>query len=112
MAGQDPHIHVERRATHGHAALRHLLAAEFGLVPASPAAIETGCGRRVPYAMTSARPESVTCLACREHAYREHLRYAHTMESGDVLPYLDVNARGALERARWHRDLARRFRLA
>ena len=114
LASDDPHIHVERRAAHGHGAVRNMLASEFGLVPGSPAAVETGCGLVVPYAMTSGQPERVTCLACRDHAYREHLRFARTMEAaaalpGSVVPGLDVNDEGVLAEARRHRDLADRY---
>ena len=63
---------------------------------------------RVPYAMTSRRPESVTCLACREHARREHLRFAEqvTNLAGTAAP---VDRHLADRAAAHHRDLARRF---
>jgi hypothetical protein len=86
-----------------------MLASQFGLVPVSPRFVVTGCDRRVPYAMTSQRPEGVTCLACRDHAYREHLRFARTMEASVGLAGSVAHGEDALARARHHRDLARRF---
>jgi hypothetical protein len=62
--------------------------------------------------MTSPRPESVTCLACREHAHRECLRFADQVERlGRAGPMSGVNVTGdqvaeAVERLR---DLAKRF---
>jgi len=86
--GGDLHVHVDVNVIHGEATVRNVLASTFGLVGDLPAAITTGCGRRVPYAMTSPRPESVTCLACRQYA-RDHclrladqaMRLAVTLES-------------------------------
>jgi hypothetical protein len=110
LSRDDPHIHVERKATYGRGAVRNLLASEFGLVPGSPAFVVTGCGRRVPYAMTSARPECVTCLACREHAHLAHLEFARMMEALDGPPGFDFGqSRVILAEARRHRDIAHRF---
>jgi hypothetical protein len=56
--------------------------------------------------MTSARPESVTCLPCREHAARWHLANADDLvrlRGGDA-PGLDLA--GA---AIYHRSQARKF---
>jgi hypothetical protein len=75
MSEGDPHIHVDTKL-HADAAGRMLLADAFGLVGDLPTSVETGCGLRVPYAMTSARPESVTCLACRQFAAEQHLEAA------------------------------------
>ncbi|MDQ7905074.1 hypothetical protein RB614_11130 [Phytohabitans sp. ZYX-F-186] len=105
----DPHIHVERRVVRADAAVRNLLASTFGLVADAPSTVTTGCGRRVPYAMTSPRPESVTCLACREHAHREHLRFADELEGLGRMAGSVVTPDRAAEAARHHRDLAARF---
>lgn len=109
MAGKDPHIHVERRVVRSGAAVRDLLASTFGLVADAPSTVTTGCGVDVPYAMTSQRPESVTCLACREHAHHEHLRFADQLERLGRLPGSPVTAHQAAQAAARHRDLAARF---
>ncbi|WP_433293463.1 hypothetical protein ACQP2F_30680 [Actinoplanes sp. CA-030573] len=85
-----PHIHVERNLNR-QAATRNMLASEFGLIADSPSSVTTGCGLRVAYAMTSARPESVTCLPCREHAARWH------------------RAAAGLDRPLYHLEQARKF---
>jgi hypothetical protein len=58
--------------------------------------------------MTSPRPESVTCLACREHAHREYLRLAEQIERlrGPGMPITDDEATKATA---WLRDFATRF---
>ncbi|WP_435878108.1 sigma factor [Streptosporangium canum] len=76
MSETDPHIHVEQKVMQAGAAFRNVIVSSLELVPDTPSVVTTGCGLQVPYAMTSPRPESVTCLACREHAHREHLRFA------------------------------------
>ncbi|WP_030661261.1 hypothetical protein [Streptomyces rimosus] len=109
MAGDDPHIHVKEKVAHGDAAARTMLAATFGLAGDLPSRVTTGCGLRVAYVMTSPRPDRVTCLACREHAHREHLRLAEEVERLSRMPGSVVSpAEGELA-ADWHRDLARRF---
>jgi len=80
MDGTDGHIHVDRRLLVDNPAARGMPATAFGLVGDPPSVVTTGCGLRVPYAMTSRRPESVTCLPCREHAAREHLRQAEGLD--------------------------------
>jgi hypothetical protein len=100
----DPHIHLDPKATNG---VRNMLAGTFGLVADSPHTVTAGCGREVPYAMTSIRPESVTCLPCREHGHQRHLAIAEMLESR-VHPD-DGTSRTASRRAQQHRDLARRF---
>jgi hypothetical protein len=70
MRSDDPHVHVDAKL-HADAATRIVLAETFGLVSELPTVAETGCGQRVAYAMTSSRPESVTCLACRRFAAEE-----------------------------------------
>lgn len=108
--GGDPHIHVQVKVI-GDAAVRNMVASLFGLAADLPAVVRTGCGLRVPYAMTSPRPESVTCLACREYAREQHLRCAERAEDLSRLPA--VGAGGApvayAQVAEVHRDLARRF---
>jgi hypothetical protein len=104
----DPHIHVEAGAR-STAAARNLLASTFGLVAELPAEVTSGCGRQVPRAMTSAVPENVTCLPCREHAAVEHLRMAELAATLGPLPGSPVGVTDALLAAAHHRDLARRF---
>ncbi|KAA6212231.1 hypothetical protein CP973_22545 [Streptomyces albofaciens JCM 4342] len=107
--GGDPHIHVEVKVLHGDALVRNALASTFGLAGDLPSQVTTGCGLRVPYAMTSPRPDRVTCLACREHAQREHLRLAQEVERlSRMLGSIITPAQGKLV-ADWHRDLARKF---
>lgn len=100
----DGHIHVDTDVNRNDAAVRHILAAAFGLAPDLPTEITTGCGLRVPYVMPFSHPERVTCPSRREHAAREHVCLAGTLESRPDLP---AAPRG---RAAHHRDLARRFR--
>ncbi|MFJ8632052.1 hypothetical protein [Streptomyces sp. NPDC093568] len=109
MAGADQHVHVERSVIRGDATVRNLLAGTFGLVGDLPETVATGCGLRVPYAMTSSRPESVTCLACREHGRAEHLRLAGQIERLGAMPGAVVGGAEAGRVAEHHRDLARRF---
>ncbi|QDQ09214.1 hypothetical protein [Streptomyces spectabilis] len=109
MGGNDPHIHVEVKAVHADAAARNVMASTFGLVGDLPSVVATGCGLRVPYAMTSARPDRVTCLACREHACQEHLRFAEEVERLSRMPGSTISpAQGKLAADR-HRDLAQEF---
>ncbi|WP_128378043.1 hypothetical protein [Streptomyces cavernae] len=109
MGGTDPHIHVESKVVNGGADVRNVLAATFGLAGDLPSVVTTGCGLRVPRAMTSARPERVTCLACREHARVEHLRFAEQVERLSSMPGSAIGAAQAKPAADRHRDLARRF---
>jgi hypothetical protein len=101
----NPHIHVERNLNR-HAATRSMLAATFGLVADSPPTVTTGCGLEVAYAMTSARPESVTCLPCREHAARWHIANAEDLEQ---LRAAEVTGPGLAGGAEHHRSQARKF---
>lgn len=107
--GADPHIHVASKVVHDAAAERHLTASTFGLAGDLPGTVPTGCGTTAPYAMTSPRPDRVTCLACREHAAREHLRFAEQVERLSSMPGSVVTAAQAKPAADEHRDLARRF---
>ncbi|WP_119730153.1 hypothetical protein [Thermomonospora amylolytica] len=109
MGESDPHIHVESKVIHGDAAVRNVLAATFGLAGDLPSLVTTGCGLRVPYAMTSPRPDSVTCLACREHARLEHLRFAEQVERLGRMPGSNVGAAQVKQAADRHRDLAEKF---
>ncbi|WP_053851253.1 hypothetical protein [Streptomyces sp. NRRL B-24085] len=109
MGEGDPHIHVEAKVVRGEAAVRILLAATFGLAGDLPGTVATGCGLRVPYAMTSPRPDRVTCLACREHAHAEHLRFADEIERMGGLPGSPVTPADARRVAERHRALAERF---
>ncbi|MFJ7071831.1 hypothetical protein [Streptomyces sp. NPDC098781] len=109
MDGADPHIHVERSVPRHDARVRNLLAGTFGLAGDLPATVVTGCSSRVPYAMTSPRPESVTCLACRDHARAQHLRLAEQIERLGGMPGAVITGGEAREVAEHHRDLARRF---
>jgi hypothetical protein len=96
-------IHVDVKL--GYRALaRDRVAAAFGLAGDLPAVVTTGCGTEVPYAMTSADPESVTCAACRDHAHRRHLALAERSAAGGPP---QGGPRRAADR---HRDLAERFR--
>jgi hypothetical protein len=109
MSETDPHIHVEQKVMQAGAAYRNLIASSLGRAPDAPDVVTSGCGLRVPYAMTSTRPESVTCLACREHARREYLRYAEQVERLSRMPGAPVTAGEAVKAARWARDLAKRY---
>jgi len=102
----NPHIHVERDLNR-QAAARRMLAATFGLVGDAPATVTTGCGLVVAYAMTSARPESVTCLPCRDHAARWHETAADQMWR--LAPGTGFTSRDLRAAAEHHREQARKF---
>jgi hypothetical protein len=107
--GNDPHVHVDVTVIHGAAAARNILASTFGLVGNLPTAVTTGCGLRVPYAMTSPRPESVTCLACRQYARDHCLRLADQAVRLADIPGSQVSPDHAARAAARYRDLATRF---
>lgn len=110
MGETDPHIHVEQRVLSAGPEIRNLMSSVVGRVPDTPRVVTTGCGLNVPYAMTSSRPESVTCLACREHACRDYSSaFAEQFECLDLLPDMNVNARQMASAAERLRDLAKRF---
>ncbi|XVQ14083.1 hypothetical protein ACQP1W_16550 [Spirillospora sp. CA-255316] len=109
MGADDPHIHVESNVVRGHAAVRDVMASTFGLVGDLPSLVTTGCGLRVPYAMTSPHPDSVTCLPCRQHARREHLRFAEQVERMGRMPGSVVGVDQAKQAADRHRDIAGKF---
>ncbi|UJW28557.1 hypothetical protein L3Q67_25135 [Saccharothrix sp. AJ9571] len=107
----DPHIHVERKVLQAGADYRNVVASTLGLVADAPAVVTTGCGVEVPYAMTSARPESVTCLACREHGHREHLAMAGQIDRLSRMPGMTVmTAEEAAEAVRRLQERAARYR--
>lgn len=105
----DPHVHVERKVVEAGAETRNLIASTFGRAMDAPSVVTTGCGVRVPYAMTSVRPESVTCLACREYAHREYLRFAAQVERLGAMPGLTVGADQVTAAVLRLRELAERF---
>jgi hypothetical protein len=109
MGESDPHVHVDVNVVRADAAVRNVLASAFGLVGELPGAVTTGCGLRVARARTSLRPESVTCLACREHAAREHLRFAGEVERLGRMPGAAIDPEKAELAVRQYRELARRF---
>ncbi|WP_045747534.1 MULTISPECIES: hypothetical protein [Actinoplanes] len=109
MVQGDPHIHVEAHGAGAGAAVRSTLASTFGLVGDLPAEVTAGCGQRVPYAMTAARPEAVTCLACRDHARAQHLRLADQLSGMAEMPGIGFSEGDAVKAAGLHRDLAKRF---
>ncbi|MFI7413385.1 hypothetical protein ACIBU0_32390 [Streptomyces sp. NPDC049627] len=59
--------------------------------------------------MTSPRPDSVTCLACREHARVQHLRLAEQLQHLATMPGSTITPARAHRVAEHHRDLARKF---
>ncbi len=108
MDSADPYIHVDVKLR-GDVVARDIMASTFGLVADVPATVTTGCGLRVPLAMTSAHPESVTCLACREFAHRQHLTLADQVERLGRMPGSAITPGQASAAAAWHRDCAVRF---
>jgi hypothetical protein len=108
MAESDPHIHVGS-SLNADAAVRDVIASTFGLAGDLPSTVTTGCGVRVPRAMTSPLPARVTCLACREHAHRQHLHHAEQVERLSRMPGTNISSAQARLAADRHRDLARRF---
>jgi hypothetical protein len=107
--GNDPHVHVESDVVRRDAAVRGVVASTFGLAGDLPSLVTTGCGLRVPYAMTSPSPDNVTCLACREHARRGHLRFADEVERLGGMPGSTISPAQAKSAADRHRELAARF---
>jgi hypothetical protein len=105
----DPHIHVDVNL-HADVTVRDMMSATFGLVGDLPTHASTGCGLQVPYAMTSMRPENVTCLACREHAHRRYLELAGYVGRLSQTPGTSVGIRERAARAaEQYLDIARRF---
>jgi hypothetical protein len=104
----DPHIHVDVKLG-GDVAARDILASTFGLAADAPATVATGCGAQVPLAMTSTRPERVTCLPCREFAHGQHLRLADQVDRLARMPGSVITPEQATTAVRLHRELAGRF---
>jgi hypothetical protein len=112
MSEIDPYIHVEEKVAQAGADFRNAVTSLLGVVPDQPSVVTTGCGRQVPYAMTSARPESVTCPACRGHAHQEYLRLADQFERLAEPPGLAITGVTEAQMAdavKRLRDLAARF---
>ncbi|TDD12818.1 hypothetical protein E1292_00745 [Nonomuraea deserti] len=109
MSETDPHIHVDRKVLEAGADFRNVLTSMFGRAPDAPAIVTTGCGIQVSHAMTSPHPESVTCLACREHAQQEYVRFADLTERLGGMPGSPITGDQAVQAARWARDRAKRF---
>ncbi|MFL6124694.1 hypothetical protein [Actinophytocola sp.] len=110
MGDTDPHIHVDRKVIEAGADYRDVVTSLLGVVPDRPSVVTAGCGQQVSYAMTSTRPESVTCLPCREHAHREYTRLATQFEHLGSMPGSTVVPAGEMAKAAAHlQDLARRF---
>ena len=104
----DPHIHVES-GLRSRAVERDLMASLFGLAADLPVEVGTGCGVRVPFAMTSTQPDSVTCLPCREHAGERHRQLADQVATLGVGPGSPFGGTDLAAAADAHRDIARRF---
>jgi hypothetical protein len=109
MSETDPHVHVEQRVLDGGPTLRNMISSMLGRAVDAPSVVTTGCGLQVPYAMTSPRPESVTCLACREHAHGEYLRSADQIERMGPMPGGEITDDQVAAAAERLRGLARRF---
>ncbi|WP_436527338.1 hypothetical protein [Actinoplanes sp. HUAS TT8] len=114
--GWDPHVHVEVNVVRAGKDVRNLLASTFGLVSDLPAEVETGCGQRVAFVMTSPHPERVTCLPCREFASDKHRQFADQLVNlfrmspgAGLAPGLNVTAEDAAQAVARYRDLAERF---
>ena len=105
----DPHIHAWRQVVQASVPYRSFVASTLGLVTDAPSTVTTGCGLTVRYAMTSSRPESVTCLACRDFARREHLAFAEQVLRLSRAPGVSITADDAAKAAERHHALARRF---
>jgi hypothetical protein len=112
MSEADPHIHVAQRPLETGPAVRNSIVSMLGRATDAPSVVTTGCGVSVPYAMTSVRPESVTCLLCREHAHREYLRLADQIERlgrAGPMPGVDVTGDQVADAVERLRELASRF---
>jgi hypothetical protein len=110
MADADPHIHVDVKL-HADVAVRDVTAATFSLAADLPSHARTGCGTEVPYMMTSARPDSVTCLSCRQFAHRRYLELAGSAETFGNQPVfsgVDLREQAKLAAVEY-RELASRF---
>lgn len=109
MSEDDPHIHVEQKVMQSGAAFRNLVVSAVGRAIDVPSVVTTGCGLQVPYVMTSPRPECVTCLGCRDHAYSEYLRFADQVERLGRMPGAPISRDQAAKATERLRDLAHKF---
>jgi hypothetical protein len=107
MGDTDPHIHVEQKVLEAGPTLLNYIMSMLGRD--TPSVVTSGCGVQVSYAMTSTRPESVTCLACREHAHREFLRFADQFERMGSMPGTNFTGDQVVEGVQRIRDVAKRF---
>jgi hypothetical protein len=105
----DPHVHVEVNLVRSGADVRNLLARTFGLVGDLPPEVGTGCGTRVPRAMTSPHPRSVTCLPCRDYASEQHRQFADELETLFRMPGVTPQGEDSARAVARHRALAREF---
>jgi hypothetical protein len=94
---KDPHVHVEKTPVpgFGHAAVRALITEALGVAPDLPKTVGTGCGRRRPIAMTSTKPERVTCLACRDWAREHYLTWAGMARAAALIAAAEPRAAAA-----------------
>jgi hypothetical protein len=116
---KDPYVHAEKTPApgFGHAAMRSIITEAIGLVPDLPKTVGTGCGRRRPIASTSTRPESITCLPCREWAREQYLMWAGMAHAAAELAESEPRAAIAakttpadlLHEEQTYRELAARF---
>jgi hypothetical protein len=111
MSEIDPHIHVEQKVLEAGPTVRNLISSMLGRATDAPSVVTTGCGLQVPYAMTSPRPECVTCLACREHAQSEYSRFADQVEhlGRSPMPGVNITDDQMAEAVKRIRELAKRF---
>jgi hypothetical protein len=119
---KDPYVHAEKTPApgFGHAAMRSIITEATGFVPDLPKTVGTGCGVRRPLAMTSTRPEAITCLPCRDWARAEYMLWAGLARAAAELavagPRAAVAARTTpadlLDEERTYRALAARFEVA
>ena len=95
---RDPHIHVEHDITIlTHAEIRAFIASRVGVIVSTPKTVSTGCNVRRPYAMTSTIPAHVTCLPCREFAYKTYTDRAQMAHTALSLGLGTVDERALIE---------------
>jgi hypothetical protein len=119
---KDPYVHAEKTPApgFGHAAMRSIITEAIGLVPDLPKTVGAGCGRRRPPTSTSTRPESITCLPCREWAREQYLMWAGLAHAAAEVAVAEPRAAIAakttpadlLDEERRYRALAARFEVA
>ena len=115
---KDPHIHAEKTPApgFGHVAMRSIITEALGLVPDLPKTVGTGCGVRRRIAMTSTRPESITCLPCRDWAAAQYVQWAQlsaaTADLAAEPGWRGPSIAELLDEERQYRALAARFGVA